>query len=384
MSDTLNFNPTELASQINVEEDSSLKEIDNKDIENNDNEVIEDTTNENKEDVVVDENDNNDISQPTEVKEQVLDDDLVRSKAKELGFISEDDLELYKEEWQKTQIPESESDFIKKIKQLETEGYNPNDIDYWKFVSKDYGKYDTTNQVDAFELVLEGEKFDNPDIPESDLRRKLELDYDELFDEDTDESSRSYKRQELDLGIKARSYQKKLKEAQSKAMPPKNAEKQQEIIQQKQEQEFKAFLPKAERQYKQRINKHLSENKVYDVKVGDEIIQYEFSKENVAKLKDSFNGIFEANARGLVDANGIKDGYVKDNDIAVTLQNIVWSNPEIRSGIVDKIYEHAESKSDKKVVEELSNTTLPTSEPRPEKAKGSLDDSFGRITLRMP
>lgn len=325
-----------------------------------------------KEDVIVEDVKAEKIveSQPKpEVEESApeLNEDLVRSKAKELGYLTQEDLEARKEEWllDNAPKPQEESDFIKRARELESKGYNLNDYKYWSSVTKDYGKYDLNDVSQALDVVLEGYKLEYPNVSEDKLRAKLENDYDALYDNDIDPEDREHKRAKANLDINAETYLSKLKARQEEIKPPMNPQEEQIQLAKQEEQRLKTFLPKAEREFKTKINKYFNENKVYDVKVGDDVVQYEFSKEDVSLLNEGLSNIFSKDYKLLIDENGSIENRVKDEGIAVTVENLVWMNPELRSGIISKMLEHNSAKNKKEVVDEISNTTLPQSTAKP-------------------
>lgn len=304
-------------------------------------------------------------SQSTKVEEQVsdVDETLIRSKAEEFGYISNDDLEARineaRQEWENSAPQTEESDFIKKIKELESQGYNVNDSSYWSLVTKDYNRYDLNDINQALDVVLEGYKLEYPNVSEDVLRQKLENDYDALYGDEFEPEDREYKKAKANLSVNAPTYLNKLKEQQSKAKPTIKEEAKAALDAQMEQKRFEQILPKAEREYNNKINKYLNENSSYEVKVGDDSVQYELSKSEMGQLSESLNQIFKKDYKSLIDENGSIESRVKDEGIAITVENLIWMNPELRSGILNKMKDNISATVEKKLVKDLDNTTMP-------------------------
>lgn len=333
------------------------------------------------EETVVEDN----VSQPPSVEEQApeLNEDLVRSKAKDLGYLTQEDFEAKKQEWLESQSNVTEeSDFIKRARELEAQGYDLNDNSYWSLTTRDYNNYDLNDVNQALDVVLEGYKLDFPNVSEEKLRAKLENDYDALYDEYSTPEDKEHKRAKADLDIKAETYLGKLKERQENAKPPMNPQDEQRITAQEEEKRLQTFLPKAERQFKAKVNDYFNKNSAYDIKVGDDVIQYEFSKENVSTLNEALGNIFKNDFRLLIDENGSIENRVKDEGLAVTVENLIWQNPELRSGIHNKMLEHNSAKSEKEAVNELTNASLPETTAKPnEVAKDRNADAYSKAHI---
>ena len=328
-------------------------------------------------------------SQPPLAEETTLDEDLVRSKAKEFGYISPDDfeaqLEEKKSEWMESLTPQEESDFIKRAKELESQGYDINDPNYWSLVTKDYNKFDLNDVNQALDVILEGYKLEYPNASEEMLRQKLENDYSALYDDSIEAEDREYKRDFTNMSINAQTYLDKLKEKQSKAMPNISEQKQAILDAQLEERKIQSFLPKAEKEYKNKINKYFSDNPSYTVKVGDELLDYDLSKKEVGQLNNSLNEIFKRDYKSLIDENGSIQNRVKDDGVAVTVENLIWMNPELRSGILNKIIENNSAKRDKEMVKEQTNSTLPETQAKPRSSDEDVNkDSWSKVSLKIP
>ena len=333
------------------------------------------------EDAVAEDN----VSQPPSVEEQApeLNEDLVRSKAKELGYLTQEDFEAQKQEWLESQSNvTAESDFIKRARELEAQGYDLNDNSYWSLATRDYDNYDLNEVNQALDVVLEGYKLDFPNVSEEKLIAKLENDYDALYDEYSTPEDREHQRAKADLDIKAETYLGKLKERQENAKPPMNPQDEQRITAQEEEKRLQTFLPKAERQFKAKVNDYFNNNSAYDIKVGDDVIQYELSKENVGTLNEALGDIFKNNFKLLIDENGSIENRVKDEGLAVTVENLIWQNPELRSGIHKKMLEHNSAKNKKEAVNDLTNASLPETTAKPnEVAKDRNADAYRKAHI---
>lgn len=145
-------------------------------------------------------NENNE-SQPPAVEEKApeISEDLVRSKAKDLGYFTQEDVDAQKQEWLESQQAEAvvDSDFITRARELQAQGYDLNDHNYWDLVTRDYGKYDLNDVNQALDVVLEGYKLDYPNVSEAKLRAKLENDYDALYDDTIEPEDREHKKLKL-------------------------------------------------------------------------------------------------------------------------------------------------------------------------------------------
>lgn len=327
-------------------------------------------------------------SQPPAAEEKVPDinEDLVRSKAKELGYFSQEDfdsqLETRRGEWEDSNKPQDESDFIKRARELEVQGYKIDDPNYWSLVTKDYSNYDLNDIDQALDVILQGYKLEHPNVSEDNLRSKIENDYDALYDEDVDPEDREHKRALSNLMVNAPTYLDKLKEKQSSAMPAMSEENQEKVNAELEQKRIQTFLPKAEREYKAKINKYLNENSSYDVKVGDDIIQYELSKSELGQLNEKFNDIFKKDYRLLIDENGSIENRVKDEGVAFTRENLIWMTPELRSGVLNKMLEHNSAQRDKEQVKELTNTTLPNTQAKANKTGDDVNaESWSKVSL---
>tara|TARA_R110001606_G_scaffold6316_2_gene28478 strand:+ start:7986 stop:9143 length:1158 start_codon:yes stop_codon:yes gene_type:complete len=328
--------------------------------------------------------DNNE-SQPPSVEEKApeLNEDLVRSKAKDLGYLTQEDFESQKQEWlESQQTAVEESDFIKRSRELEAQGYNLNEHSYWDLVTKDYNKYDLNDVNQALDVVLEGYKLDYPNVSEVKLRAKLENDYEALYDDDVEPEDRDHKKAKANLDIIAETYLDKLKDRQVNAKPPMNPEDEQRATAQEEDRRIQTFLPKAEREFKTKINNYFDKNAAYDIKVGEDVIQYEFSKENVSTLNEALGDIFKKDFRLLIDENGSIENRVKDEGVAVTVENLIWQNPELRSGIHKKMLEHNSAQNKKEAVNDLTNASLPSSGAKPNQVdKDRNKDAYSKVNI---
>lgn len=327
----------------------------------------------------------NNASQPPAVEEKApeLNEDLVRSKAKDLGYLTQEDFESQKQEWldaQQTAV--EDSDFVKRSRELEAQGYDLNEHSYWDLVTKDYNKYDLNDVNQALDVVLEGYKLDYPNVSEAKLRAKLENDYDALYDDDIEPEDRDHKKAKANLDIIAETYLDKLKDRQVNAKPPMNPEDEQKATAQEEDRRLQTFLPKAEREFKTKIKNYFDKNAAYDIKVGEDVIQYEFSKENVSTLNEALGDIFKKDFRLLIDENGSIENRVKDEGVAVTVENLIWQNPELRSGIHKKMLEHNAAQNKKEAVNDLTNASLPSSGAKPnEVAKDRNKDAYSKVNI---
>lgn len=165
-------------------------------------------------------------------------------------------------------------------------------------------------------------------------------------------------------------------------MPAMSEENQEKVNAELEQKRIQTFLPKAEREYKAKINKYLNENSSYDVKIGDDIIQYELSKSELGQLNEKFNDIFKKDYRLLIDENGSIENRVKDEGVAFTRENLIWMTPELRSGVLNKMLEHNSAQRDKEQVKELTNTTLPNTQAKANKTGDDVNaESWSKVSL---
>ena len=79
----------------------------------------------------------------------------------------------------------------------------------------------------------------------------------------------------------------------------------------------------------------------------------------MGQLSESLNQIFKKDYKSLIDENGSIESRVKDEGIAITVENLIWMNPELRSGILNKMKDNISATVEKKLVKDLDNTTMP-------------------------
>lgn len=99
-------------------------------------------------------------------------------------------------------------------------------------------------------------------------------------------------------------------------------------------------------------------------------------------MNEALGNIFKKDFRLLIDENGSIENRVKDEGLAVTVENLIWQNPELRSGIHKKMLEHNSAMNKKEAVKELANSSLPDSGAKPnEVAKDVNKDAYSKVHI---
>lgn len=284
----------------------------------------------------------------------------------ELDSILKEKLEDAKFEWEdelEGNTPQEEDDaFIARLKGLKKDGYKIDDPNFWRFQTEDIDKkisQANSSDSNALNLLVDAYKIQNPEVPTETVLEKLKLKYEPLLSGDFDKEDREYRLAKLDLSEEVSKAGKVLKDYKEKVSLPRL----ENIIQENKQAEIAKKIseqrPKAERKFRRRVDKYLNENESYSLKLGDDTIQYDFSKEDKAKIKERLNNLMETLPE-LVTVDGLNEKPIEEGLLEQVANSFVRNDENIFNSILEKAAKHLASIKMKETADKLKNTQAPS------------------------
>ena len=314
-------------------------------------------------------------------KEEVKAETLKTFTQEEVDNLLKERLEDAKLDWEdEYKQPEPDyvpSDYVKGIMEAEKKGHKVDDSQFWKFQLEDFAKtaeIGITNKEVGLDMIADSMQIDDPDAPVSELMEELKLRYRDMLSGDYESEDPEYKRAELAYNRDLRKSARALKTLQEELKLPQNPEVKQRIEQEEENKKIEAARPKAERQFKRRVDKFIENNKAYTYEHNGEKYEYELGKEDIAEFKKYFNIMFENNPN-MVSADGLNEELIKEGSFKTRLNNLIWTNPKIRNTIIEKI---GESKGAQKLEEDVKsrkNLDLPSGQGTKAEDKRSYSEA---------
>lgn len=257
--------------------------------------------------------------------------------------------------------PKKHSDFLSKIIEAEEKGHNVDNPEYWKYQLEDFDKTAERAKTDknvGLDMIADAMQIDDPDAPHSELMEELSLRYRDMLSGDYEPEDAEYKKAELAYNRDVRKAARSHKNLQEELKLPQNPKVKFEIEQEELKKQIEIAKPKAEKQFKRKVNKFFENNKSYGFKYGGEEFQYEFSKEELTEFTKGINSIFE-NVPHLVTPEGLDESLVKEEAFAARLNEMVWNNESVREKLITKAVEHKAAQKLEEDVKERKNTQAP-------------------------
>ena len=283
--------------------------------------------------------------------------------AKESGWMSKDDLEDLKQEWEDEHKPQEKeySPFVQSIIDAEAKGHTVDNAAYWKFQTEDIGATAAKAKTDfevGIDMIADAMILDDPNAPEGELKEMLRRKYRNMLSGDYESTEPEYKDDEFDYNSSLRKAEAKLKGFQSEWKLPQNPVIAENAEQEEYKKQIETATPKAERQFKREVNKYFENNKAYSYDVGGKDFQYELSKKDIASLSEDLNSMIK-NVPQLITPNGLDKGLIKEDTFSKRVEEILWNNKETRDVLISKYAEHKAAQTLEEDVKVRMNTKAP-------------------------
>lgn len=218
------------------------------------------------------------------------------------GYLSPEDFQTKQQEWE-NKYKELEgrnpfaNDFVKELNSRAANGEDITDPNFWKWQSADFSKYNTEELSSASELIKMNLKEKFPMLNSSQINRKFEKTYRDLFSGEYEKTDKEYMEALQDLSIDAEMARTELKNIkQSKSLPTKSLEQIEQERQQAVDQK---------NQYLQDVSQTVNAYDGTKVKLGD-------AEVNFAPTSESKQFAQHSLADSVYDGTYFIQNYVKD------------------------------------------------------------------------
>lgn len=346
---------------VDTEEKSSLKEEENQPEEDVQEEVVAEEE-----------------SQPTPEKEEEIKEEPKAEEPKEKESEGDETVKTYtqaefdekledakfdwEDEYKSSQPKEEYSDFVKSIIEKEKAGYNVDDAKFWAFQNEDLNKTEQKALSDfntAVDMIADAYQVDNPNVPIEEIKERLSIKYRNLTSGDYESDDPEYKLSELELKGDIRGAKTTLERFQKEISLPKNPEAEAKMEQEEYDKKIEEIRPRAERKFKRRVSKFIENKKSYSFKVGGEDIQYDLSKEDITKVTERLNNLFNT-IPNFVTPEGLNEKPIEEGIFNTAFEDEMWRDPQIRDMLFEKGLEHKAAIKQQEVVSDLKNVKAPT------------------------